>query len=133
MRTRSEPTPRPLKVLIVLWTLNSLIQLALVSRFPQSATSWAPLTIAAALAYLSYNGVALWRLSRWPILLQVVGLGASLTGHYLSILGPKPDLTAAGSPLFLYLVLTLLYWNRMNWGPLGRPYRPIEDQAAQAV
>ena len=30
--------------------------------------------------------------------------------------------------LLVYLACTLPHWRKMNWAPLGRPYRPPEDQ-----
>ncbi|CAN7336734.1 hypothetical protein [Caulobacter sp. LjRoot300] len=119
-------------VLFSLIALPSFVQLARIAMpeaRPQVAVS-----ILIGVAILAYKAIALARLSRWPILLHVASVGWSLVSRHLAhlewrerfpILGPFVVLI----PLTIYLALTLPHWRKMNWALLGRPYRPVENQA----
>ena len=83
---------------------------------------------------LSFQLVALSRMSRWPVIVQVVTVTSSITLQYATnphwtdrypILG----VFAVIVPLMIYLALIVPHWRNMNWALFGRSYRPPQDQA----
>jgi hypothetical protein len=91
-------------------------------------------SLALVVALLAYKAIALVRLSRWPLLLHALGVVWSFVSNHLAhtdwrgrfpILGPW----VFWIPVAFYFALTLPHWRKMNWGLVGRPYRPQQDQA----
>jgi hypothetical protein len=78
--------------------------------------------------------IGLVRMSRWPIVFQVVMVSGNIAIQYAT----NPRWTdrypifgvfAVIIPLFAYLACALPHWRKMNWSFFGRPYQPPEDQA----
>jgi hypothetical protein len=134
MKTRLHPTPLSVKILVVVWSLIGLLQLETNSRIPASGiTPWWLITLVAALGFVSYQAIALWRLSRWPIVLQSISFGLVLQNRYQAGFDwrahyPRLGIFVFVIPTALYFALVLPHWRKMNWGPFGRPYRRPEDQ-----
>jgi hypothetical protein len=134
MKTRL-PTPLSIKILVVVWSLIGLLQLATNSRIPAPGiTPWWLITLAAALGFVSYQAIALWRLSRWPIVLQSISFGLVLQNRHQAGFDWRAHYPLLGIfvfviPTALYFALVLPHWRKMNWALFGRPYRPPEDQA----
>ena len=135
MKTRAWRTPRSIWVIVGIWTLVGLIQLArLATTASHTALGGVVVAIVIGLAALTYQWLGLVRLSRWPILFQLASVIFSLVSrhfahfdwrHRYPMLGPFIVII----PLAPYLACTLPHWRKMNWALFGRPYRPAEDQA----
>ena len=133
-RTRSHCTPLTIWIAVVLFSLVALpsfIQLARIAT-PETRPQFA-ISILIGVAILAYKAIALARLSRWPILLHVAGVGWSLVSRHLAHLEWRDRFPTLGPfvvliPLAVYLALTLPHWRKMNWALFGRPYRRPEDQ-----
>ena len=134
MVTRAHRTPLSIWIAVVLFSLAALptfIQLAKAAPSSARPEVWASMLIG--LVVIVYKAVALARLSRWPVVLHVMSVAASLIAGQLShfewrnrfpMLGPFIVII----PLAIYLALTLPHWRKMNWALFGRPYRRPEDQ-----
>jgi hypothetical protein len=135
MQTRQHRTPLSIWVAVVLFSLIALpsfIQMARVAPLSGRPEVWA--SILFGLAVLIYKMVALARLSRWPVVLHVGTVAASLIARHLSHFEWRDRFPMLGPfiviiPLAVYLALILPHWRKMNWALFGRPYRPSEDHA----
>jgi hypothetical protein len=134
VKTRSHRTPLSVWIAVVLFTLialPSLIRLPAITS-PEARVQ-VGVTALIGVAVLTYKAIGLARLSRWPVVVHVASVAATLVarqmGHFdwrqhYPMFGPFIVLI----PLALYLTLTLTHWRKMNWAPFGRPYRSAEDQ-----
>ncbi|SFK18700.1 hypothetical protein [Caulobacter sp. UNC279MFTsu5.1] len=133
MTTRTHRTPLSIWIVAIIWialTVQPLFKL--IGGGPYAFTSFWFGMWAIQLAVAAYHTIALLRLSRWPIVLQVMALaGGFLTQALTGKLGPAPlsvlGLLLMWLPFGFYLALTLPHWRKMNWAPFGGLYRP-QDQ-----
>jgi hypothetical protein len=134
VRTRPHRTPLSIKILVVVWSLIGLLQLATNSRIPASGiTLWWLTTLSAALGFVTYQAIALWRLSRWPIVLQSISFGLILQNRHQAGFDWRAHYPLLGIfvfviPTALYFALVLPHWRKTNWSLFGRPYSPPENQ-----
>ena len=135
MRTRPHRTP--LSIWIVVGIMGLLLAghaaslLALLLGKPL-AQPWPEFLLAVLL--VTFQIVGLVRMSRWPVIVQIVMVLGNIAILYATsphwttrypIFGPF----AVIIPLVVYLACTLPHWRKMNWALFGRPYRPVENQA----
>ncbi|TCS18446.1 hypothetical protein [Caulobacter sp. BK020] len=134
MKRRAHRTPLSIWIIAAIWSLGAL---APALRWTMNAWSTGGGAVVAllvvTLVFVIYHAVALVRLSRWPIVLQVATIawsviGRALTGNFdvgsTSVLG----LLLMWAPFGVYLACTLPHWRKMSWALFGRPYRPAEDR-----
>jgi len=134
VKTRSHPTPLPIKIVVGLWLVVVAAQaFTLITAATLGSTSKSLLGAVIGLSSAIYQATALARLSRWPVLLYPTLATLSIASLYISGADLKAQYPILGPfalilPPVIFLALTLPYWGRMNWTPFGRSYRPSEDQ-----
>jgi hypothetical protein len=133
MKTREHRTPLTIKIVIGLMILLLAGRVAALLAFLLGKPlhqPWPEFVLAVAL--MTFQIVGLSRMSRWPIVAQATMVAFSIAIQYAT----QPHWTdrypmfgvfAVIIPLAIYLALTLPHWRKMNWAPLGRPYRRPED------
>ncbi|MBO9558284.1 MAG: hypothetical protein J7515_06820 [Caulobacter sp.] len=127
MTTREHRTPLSIWIIVVVWSLIGLAPtLRLVSTGASAVVSF---TVLFAVAWVAYHGVALARLSRWPVVLTMGVAGWSIMTRYLMHYDWRAHYPMLGVfiiliPLGLYLSCTLPHWGKMNWAIFGRSCRP---------
>jgi hypothetical protein len=139
MRTRSQPTPLSIKILI------GLCVLMLASYLFDLANMWLSFGVGARwslfdlwmVLFLAHQIVGLARLSRWPVVFQTGSFLYFVFERFIhdphwSRRDPWLGMVLVLFPIAVYFALALPHWRKMNWAPFGRPYRPPErgEQAA---
>jgi len=131
VRTRTHRTPLSIWLLLAFTTLAMLPQVGTLFTNPNRRSLYG---LAVILGLPLYHAIALARLSRWPILLNLGVAGVVLIKSANVFRAHYPWTTTAfmfaplGVGLVLYLACTLPHWRKMNWALFGRGYRPPEDQ-----
>uniref|UniRef100_B0T1V3 Uncharacterized protein n=1 Tax=Caulobacter sp. (strain K31) TaxID=366602 RepID=B0T1V3_CAUSK len=92
--------------------------------------------VAICVGFAAYHTLALIRLSWWPVAVQTVAACSGSLSHQIAdwwVQHAWATLFFMLLPMACYLACTLPHWRKMNWNPLGRAYRPPEDQAKFSV
>lgn len=132
MRTRSHRTPLSIWIILALTTVVMPPQVGTLFTNPNQRSLYG---LAIILGVPLYHAIALARLSRWPILLNLGVASVVLINSAGVFRAHYPWTTVAfmfaplGLGLAIYLACTLPHWRKMNWALFGRPYRLPEDQA----
>jgi hypothetical protein len=127
--TRPWRTPLSIWVIVAIWTIAGLSPVFQMGRIDSIKLEPVMLgVIAASVGFAIYHAVALLRLSLWPVLTQLVGVGLGLMSHSFAEFRASYSWMLMLAPMAIYLACILPHWRKMNWSLFGRPYRPIEDQ-----
>jgi hypothetical protein len=136
MTTRNHRTPLSIWIIVTLTSVVMLPQVGTLFTNPNRRSLYGVVMI---LGVPLYHAIALARLSRWPILLNLGAASVVLISSAGVFRAHYPWMTTAfmfaplGFGLVVYLACTLPHWPKMNWAPFGRSYQPPEDEAKLAA
>ncbi|KSB90376.1 hypothetical protein AS593_10580 [Caulobacter vibrioides] len=137
MEARSVRTPLSIKITVGCFLIGLTIKLIgfwTVSKLDGALT---PLWLSLAgieTAAIVYQIVALPRLSRWAPIVQTALVAGFMVWRFIQNPHwtdnyPMTGVLALIVPTAVYLALVLPHWRKMNWAPLGLPYRIAENPA----
>lgn len=137
METRSVRTPLSIKIAVGFFFLGLATKAFGSWMFKQVGGDLTALWFILStieVAAMIYQILVLPRLSRWAPIVQVLVVIAFITWRYIRDPNWTDNFPLTGVfvliiPLAGYLALVLPHWRKMNWAPLGLPYRAAANPA----